>query len=231
MINFLKWILSQSQIFNFILLESEIIKNFSYTLKISSIIDVYSKFCRQIKSKIISNQKLPTRTSVNTTRQPFYFEDCRDRCSSEYHGFPFPFHNYKEIISSLDGSAESQKQARYDIDARKPIFYVDAVYDFEQSTWFTGYGLIKDFKFMIQNFGFNISISSIAHNDIINKPKHRWFVTIPDSMWYSIIHLEDDFPRLHDRLIFPPSPQPNSQPLPSSYKGHRHYYTLIEQYY
>ena len=146
MINFLKWILSQSQIFNFILLESEIIKNFSYTLKISSIIDVYSKFCRQIKSKIISNQKLPTRTSVNTTRQPFYFEDCRDRCSSEYHGFPFPFHNYKEIISSLDGSAESQKQARYDIDARKPIFYVDAVYDFEQSTWFTGYGLIKDFK-------------------------------------------------------------------------------------
>ena len=91
--------------------------------------------------------------------------------------------------------------------------------------------LDKRFQIMIQNFGFNISISTIAHNDIITKPKHRWFVTIPDSMWYSIIHLEDDFPRLHDRLIFPPSPQPNSQPLPSSYKDHRHYYALIEQYY
>ena len=135
-------------------------------------------------------------------------------------------------MSSLDGSAESQNQsARYDIDARKPIFYVDAVYDFEQSTWFTGYGLMKDFKFTIQNFGFNISIQSIVHNNIINKPKHRWLVTIPDSMWYSIIHLEDDFPRLHDRLIFPPSPQPNSQPQPSSYKDHRNYYALIEQYY
>ena len=70
-------------------------------------------------------------------------------------------------MSSLDESAESQKQAaRYDIDARKPIFYVDAVYDFEQSTWFTGYGLIKDLKFLSQNFGFNISIP-LLHTTII----------------------------------------------------------------
>ena len=49
-------------------------------------------------------------------------------------------------MSSLDGAAKSQNQsARYDIDARKPIFYVDAVYDFERSTWFTGNGLTNKF--------------------------------------------------------------------------------------
>ena len=70
-------------------------------------------------------------------------------------------------MSSLDESAESQRQAaRYDIDSRKPIFYVDAVYDFEQLTWFTGYGLIKDLKFLSQNFGFNISIP-LLHTTIL----------------------------------------------------------------
>ena len=123
-------------------MESEIIRNFSCTQKLM----FTASFAAKLFSKIVSNQKSSTRNSVNTTTRPLYFEDCRDRCSSEYHGFPFPFHNYKEIMSSLDESAESKKQARYDIDARKPIFYVDAVYDFEQSTWFTGYGLIKDFK-------------------------------------------------------------------------------------
>ena len=141
MINFWEWILSQTQIFNFILLESEIIINVSSTSKL--MFSAYS--AAKLISNIISYQKLPTPTSVNTT-QPLYFDNCRDRCSSEYHGFPFPFHNYKEVMSSLDGAAKSQKQsARYDIDARKPIFYVDAVYDFERSTWFTRNGLINKF--------------------------------------------------------------------------------------
>lgn len=142
MINFWKWILSQSQIFNFILLESEIIINFSITSKL--MFSAYSA-AKIISYNIISYRKLPTPNSVNKT-EPLYFDNCRERCSSEYHGFPFPFHNYKEIMSSLDGAAKSQNQsARYDIDARKPIFYVDAVYDFERSTWFTGNGLTNKF--------------------------------------------------------------------------------------
>ena len=138
MINFWKWILSQSQIFNFILLGSGIIMILSLKTKIKVII-------------IISYQKLPTQHSVEPNRtKPLYFEDCRDRCSSEYHGFPYPFHNYKEIMSSLDGKAERENQAaRYDIDSRKPILYVDAVYDFERSAWFTGNGLIENSVFQI----------------------------------------------------------------------------------
>ena len=57
---------------------------------------------------------------------------------SDYHGLPFTHSNYQDIISgiSIEWAGENKKIQ----EDRKKItfFYVDAKYDFEKFTWYSG---------------------------------------------------------------------------------------------
>ena len=50
------------------------------------------------------------------------------------------FHEYDEIISVLYGFVDTHTipSARVEHGTVKPIFYVDAIFDFDQLSWFTG---------------------------------------------------------------------------------------------
>ena len=133
-----------------------------------------------------------------------------------YHGFPFVFHEYDEIISVLYGFEDTftVPSARVEHGTVKPIFYVDAIFDFDQLAWFTGNGsqviIIETFYF--QNFIANSKLS--------------WFLTIPESKWHSGPTNNDSFletfPRLQDRLVFFTSTvHASTKKRPSSYNLRR----------
>ena len=58
-----------------------------------------------------------------------------------YHGLPFAFHDYRDIISASPGLDYEKKRngSQSATGITKPgLFYIDAYYNFAKSSWYTG---------------------------------------------------------------------------------------------